>query len=553
MDILKQYAVSLELRQQPSLVDVGNYIKSQNLQESENFQLDGYDDVGIRTYLLDCMLRGANEADLARIIASLEHFYSWLWTQDLITVNPFEIYNFKGSLPDSNQLQHRHDVFLGSHQEREIARLQALNRLGELTNQISSVQSMLDMALETFLEVMDLDTAWISLKTDSGFLHQDQLSPPEHGFVLASACNLPTGLEQSNRHFLTRPPACHCQKLLNSGRMGHAVNVVECTRLQDAAQSGAYNNGLAFHASVPILIDKRAVGLMNFATKDWQLFSSSDLHFLTAGARMIGLALERAHLYDLNASQRDRMENELKMAQRVQVSLLPDNLPHIPGIELAAFWQPSLEMSGDYYNVFKLPDGCWGIVIADVCGKGAPAALYMAITHSLLRERIIEEVWSPAELLAHVNVMLSQQNPALMFVSAAYAILDPDTFQLTYTVAGHPGPILRRGSGYVEELPGGGSMVLGVDPDAHYVDQKVKLDQKDSILFYTDGITEGQNSEGQFYGLARLSAVLSSGPGSVKGMLTHLAQDLSAWSASNHFGDDVTLFALGRNKPHGKL
>ena len=331
--------------------------------------------------------------------------------------------------------------------------------------------------------------------------------------------------------------------------MGHAVNVVECTRLQEAAQSGAHNNGLAFHASVPIGINKRTVGLMNFATKDWQLFSASDLQFLTAGARMIGLALERAHLYDQNASQRSRMENELKMAQRVQVSLLPDRLPRIPGIELSAFWQPSLEMSGDYYNVFKLSGGCWGIVIADVCGKGAPAALYMAITHSLLRERV-EDVRSPAKLLEHVNVMLCHQNTDSMFVTAAYAILDSNKFQLTYAVAGHPVPILRRRSGQVKVLPGGGSMVLGVEPVAHYADQKVKLGPRDSLLFYTDGITEALNLEGQFYGLPRLSDVLAKGSSSAKGLVKHLVKDLSTWNTSNHLGDDVTLLALGRNKSH---
>jgi len=483
MDILERYAATLELDQQPFFADVQAYINFQDVQENDNFQPDASDDVAIRTYLLDCMLQGANDADLGEIVTSLEHFYGWLWTQNWITENPFDRFNFKRSLPSPNQLRSRHDVFLGTPQEREIARLRALNRLGELTNQMTSVQSMLDVALETILDVMDLDTAWISLRTDSGFLDHEQLSIPEHGFILASACNLPPALEQSERHFLTRTPACHCQKLLNTGRMGHAVNVVECTRLQEAAQSGAHNNGLAFHASVPIVIDTRAVGLMNFATEDWQLFSASDLQFLTAGAKMIGSALERAHLYDRHASQRNRMENELKMAQQVQASLLPDSLPQIPGIELAAFWKPSLEMSGDYYNVFKLPGGRWGIVVADVCDKGAPAALYMAITHSLLRERV-EEVRSPAKLLAHVNSMLCQQNSVSMFVTAAYAILNPAKFQLTYALAGHPGPILRREFGQVEELPGGGSMVLGIEPAAHYVDWKVKLGLKDSLLFY---------------------------------------------------------------------
>ncbi len=548
MDILNRYSVSLEPDQKNYLLDVQRYIESQTEQEDENFQSDESDDVAIRTYLLDCILQGADEAEMAHIIESLRHFYGWLLAQNLIDEDPFKIFSFKRSLPDHNQLQHSHDVFLGSPKEREIARLRALNRIGELTNRIASVQSLLEATLETILDVMDVDTAWVSVRTDSGIFEQEQLPKSDHGFILTSALNLPPGLEMSDRHFLTRPPACHCQRLINSGRLKHAINMVECTRLQDAAQSGAHNDGLAFHASVPIVIGKRAVGVMNFATRDWQLFSASDLQFLTAGARIISSALERAHLYDQNALQRTRMENELRMAQRVQVNLLPEEMPHIPRVELAAFWKPSLEMAGDYYNIFKLPGRRWGIIVADVCDKGAPAALYMAITHSLIRERV-EETNCPADLLAHVNLMLCQQNTNWMFVTAVYAVLDPVHFQVTYATAGHPKPILRRGSGQVEELPAAKSMALGIDPDASYVDQQVDLGFNDSILFYTDGMTEAIDPQGEIYGTSRLSDSIANGPISAKGMVNHLVKDLLAWSAPDSLVDDVTLFALRRSKP----
>jgi len=548
MDILNQYSNSLEPNQKNYLLDVQGYIESQDEDENEKFQPDESDDVMIRTYLLDCILQGADETEVVRIVKSLQHFYGWLLLQNLINEDPFTKFNFKRSLPDRDQLQHSHDVFLGSLKEREIARLQALNRIGELTNRIASVQSLLDAVLETILDVMEVDTAWVSLRTDSGVFEQEQLPKSEHGFILASALNLPPGLEMSDRHFLIRPPACHCQRLINSGRLKHAVNMVECTRLQDAARSGAHNNGLAYHASVPIVINGRAVGVMNFATRDWQLFSASDLQFLTASARIISSALERAHLYDQNALQRSRMENELRMAQRVQANLLPEEMPHIPRMELAAYWKPSLEMAGDYYNVFKLPNRKWGIVVADVCDKGAPAALYMAITHSLIRERVEETIY-PSDLLAHVNAMLCQQNASWMFVTAVYAILDPVNFQLTYATAGHPKPILRRGTGQVEELPAAKSMALGVDPDAVYVDQKIDLGFDDCILFYTDGITEVPDPQGEIYGTSRLSSAIAMGFASAKGMINYLTKDLSAWSGLDHLADDVTLVALRRSKP----
>ena len=169
------------------------------------------------------------------------------------------------------------------------------------------------------------------------------------------------------------------------------------------------NGGLLFHASVPIVLNKQTIGVMNFAAEDWQLLSASDLQFLTAGAKQLGSALERAHLYDIIRIDHSRLEQELDMARKMQVSLFPDKLPEIAGYSLAAFWQPAHETSGDYYNVFKLPGGRWGFIVADVCGKGAPAALRMAMTHGLIRERVENEP-SPAALLTQVNRALCEQD-----------------------------------------------------------------------------------------------------------------------------------------------
>ena len=146
--------------------------------------------------------------------------------------------------------------------------------------------------------------------------------------------------------------------------------MVECSRLQDAMEGTENHGGLMFHASVPIALNDRVIGVMNFAAEEWQLLSASDLQFLTAGAKQLGSALERAHLYDLIRIEHARLEQELEMARKMQVSLFPDQLPEIAGYSLAAFWQPAHETSGDYYNVFRLPGGRWGFIIADVCGKG---------------------------------------------------------------------------------------------------------------------------------------------------------------------------------------
>ncbi len=210
-----------------------------------------------------------------------------------------------------------------------------------------------------------------------------------------------------------------------TGQLKRGVNVVECSRLQDAMEGKEDNGGLMFHASVPIALNNQTIGVMNFAAEEWQLLSASDLQFLTAGAKQLGSALERAHLYDLIRIEHSRLEQELDMARKMQVSLFPDELPEIAGYSLAAFWQPAHETSGDYYNVFKLPGGRWGFIVADVCGKGAPAALRMAMAHGLIRERVENEP-SPAALLTQVNRALCEQDMDMQFVTSFYAILDPE-------------------------------------------------------------------------------------------------------------------------------
>ncbi len=544
MNILDRYVDSLEPHHKYTWADVRDYVSSQVGQDSEKFQPHEFDDVAIRTYLLDCMLRGATETDIARLVGSLKHFYGWLRAQDLIHESPFDKFNITVSLPGSTQIRTKYEGFTGTPQEREISRLRALTQLAEITNQTISVQSILDESLKTITEVLDLETAWISLTAESGLLNTSSLTIPKHGFFLASACNLPTGTKRSSRYFLARPPACHCQKLFRSGQMRRAVNVVECTRLRDASRGGVQNNGLVFHASVPLTMDENVVGLMNFATRDWRLLSSSDLQYLTDGAKMIGLALKRAHQHDRNVSRRVRMEQELKTARRIQASLLPKKLPNIFGVELTAFWQPSLEISGDYYNVFKLPGGRWGFVIADVCGKGAPAALYMATTHGLLQDKV-GKIHSPANLLTHINRMLCERNSETMFVTAIYAILNPVNFRLTYACAGHTNPIWHTETGQVEELQGGG-MALGIDPDSQYIDQKFKIMPNNRLLFYTDGITDTVGPNGQNYGLHRLRTILAQETNSTRVLVRRLMKDITAWGAQKHPQDDIALFSIGR-------
>jgi len=544
MELLERFATSITSQKKAVFRDVKDYIQWAADQGGEDFKPEASDDVAIRTYLLDRHIQGAIHPTLNRIRSSLEHFYTWLKGNGLIAENPFEKFNLKWPSLTQRHTRFRHDAFPGPPGERETARLRALNLLAESTNRAPDVQSMLDRTLETLLGVMTLNTAWVSLKFDGGFLDQTGVQPPAHGFVLAAAHNLPPSLEQSDRYYLTRPPECRCQKLLNAGRLKRGVNVVECSRLQDAAKTGNENNGLMFHASVPILCNDQAIGVMNFAAKEWQLLSASDLQFLTAGARQVGAALERARLYDQIRIQHTHLKHELTMARKVQVSLLPDKLPKIRGYGLAAFWKPAYDTSGDYYNIFKLPGGRWGFIVADVCDKGAPAALYMALTHGLIRERVGNET-SPAALLTQVNRALCEQGIKTHFVTSFYAILDPATSSLKYALAGHPPPLLRKASGRVKALPGKG-IALGIFPDAQYEELDLSLAPGESLVAFTDGLTDANNPLGESFKSAQLKTAVGSAPASAQALSKHLQDALDDWVKEAPNYDDVTLLVIAR-------
>jgi serine phosphatase RsbU (regulator of sigma subunit) len=542
--VLHRFATSLPSQEAEIFQDIKDYIHWEVDHGGGGFKPETSDDVAIRTYLLDCHIQGTSQAALKRIRSSLEYFYNWLKDNSLIAEDPFEKYNLKWPFITQKHIQLRHDAFPGSPVDHEIARLRALNRLAEVTNQAPDVQSMLNGTLEILLGVMTLNTAWISLKFDSGYLNPYIGQPPVHGFVLAAAHNLPPSLEQSDRYYLKQPPVCNCQKLLNMGRLKRGVNIVECSRLQDASKTSSENNNLMFHASVPIICNDQPIGVMNFAAKEWQLLSASDLEFLTAGARQVGVALERARLYDQIRIQHTHLKHELDMAHKVQSSLLPDKLPRIRGYSLAALWKPAYETSGDYYNIFKLPGRRWGFIVADVSDKGAPAALYMALAHGLIRERVENES-SPAALLTLVNRALYEQDIKTNFVTSFYAILDPANSSLKYAIAGHPPPLLRTVSGKVKTLTGKG-IALGIIPDAQYEDVDLSLAPGESLVAFTDGITDANNPKSESFQLENLITAIGSAPASAKALLKHLQIALGDWVKEAPNYDDVTLLVIAR-------
>ncbi len=234
----------------------------------------------------------------------------------------------------------------------------------------------------------------------------------------------------------------------------------------------------------------------------------------------------------------------MRVARLIQQTLLPKDLPALPGWQLAAYYQPARAVGGDFYDFLSFEDGRLGIVIGDVTDKGVPAALLMATTRSILRS-VAQTEASPGKVLEQTNNLLIPDMPAKMFVTCLYAILDTSTGWLRYANAGQDQPYQRHAGG-VSELWATG-MPLGLMPDMHYEEKETILAQGESVLFYSDGLVEAHNPGHEMFGFPRLQALLGEHPDNVT-IIDLLLNELAAFTGPRwEQEDDVTLVTLQRS------
>lgn len=244
------------------------------------------------------------------------------------------------------------------------------------------------------------------------------------------------------------------------------------------------------------------------------------------------------------------LEDELRIGREIQLSLLPRECPVIPGWEFAAFYRPARMVGGDLYDFIPLPQNPaqLNIVIADVTGKGVPAALFMALSRTILR---VESTYnySPAEILRRVNHFIMHDNRNPLFLSIALATLHTDTGQLTFANGGHDRPLwLRQETGTVQTLTAVG-MLLGAFPDVRLADHEIHMAPGDAVVFYTDGITEAQNDRGEFFGIDCLhDVVLAHRGASAEQLLTGVVTAVEQFTGATPQADDLTLVVIKRTE-----
>ena len=238
------------------------------------------------------------------------------------------------------------------------------------------------------------------------------------------------------------------------------------------------------------------------------------------------------------------LQNELDVASKIQQGILPASFPEGEGFEVYGNMAPARNVGGDFFDVVLLENGRLGLAVADVSDKGVPAALFMMSSRTLLKGAAIGR-GAPGEVLSEVNDLLTEDNEAFMFVTVIYAVFDPDSGVVTYANGGHNNPLLVHSDGTSEELPMTGGIALGVMPGLEYKESEVTLAQGDSLILYTDGVSEAMNSEGEEFGVDRLMEIFTKNPPtSARGTNEAILQAVHDFAGDTPQSDDVTCLVL---------
>jgi sigma-B regulation protein RsbU (phosphoserine phosphatase) len=595
--------------------------------------------------------------------------------------------------------------------EELINNLTTLNKIAETLNRSTDVAGALNSALADLVDLMGLETGWVFLK--------DQAAKSQwfgRGFTLAADYNLPPAMARSKAG--AWKGGCDCQAFCAKGVLNEAYNEVRCTRL--AGITGEDRRGLVVHASAPLRSGEQVLGILNVAAPNWESFTPEALALLSNAGSLMGIALERARLYDLlreqrideqaallefsnqllsrlqqkdlmdymlrevrrllhvdavalvtpddsgaaltfkaaagwrndpaalevtildsefnilgqtmrsqqrflaedieahvaplyelewlqgegfrgyavvpllieghaigalmlntrqprllsddelrflrlmanqaaiavdglrlrqEEVQRQRLQEELAVGRQIQLSMLPKACPIIPGWQIAAVYQAARMVGGDFYDFFELPGASRrvGMLVADVADKGVPAALFMALSRTVIRTTALSGRGAAAALL-RANQLILNDSQSDLFLSAFYAILDPQTGRLLYANAGHNRPLwYRAATGTVQELRARG-IILGVFEGITIEERRIVVEPNDVLLFYTDGIPEALNAEEHMMGMQRLVEVLKRNAQRNAQAISNAIVDIyNEFTNNTEQSDDVTFFVVKRD------
>ena len=288
---------------------------------------------------------------------------------------------------------------------------------------------------------------------------------------------------------------------------------------------------------IPLKIGAKVIGVFSVAHHQHDAFPAEQRHLLEALCAQIALAVHNARAFSREREERERMAREAGEARFIQESLLPKASPFVPGVVFEALTVPAGEVGGDWYDYIELGNERWGVVLADVSGKGMGAALLMSATRGILRS-LAKMADSPAEVLKRLNSVLRDDFPSGRYVTMIYGVFDCVKHIFTFANAGHPYPIFVHG-GRAETINGDSGLPLGL-ADSEYHDHVVELQQGAKLLFYSDGISEAEDANGREFGASRIREHMLLPGSSAKSLL----EAASAFALCGEPCDDATVILL---------
>lgn len=297
---------------------------------------------------------------------------------------------------------------------------------------------------------------------------------------------------------------------------------------------------------MPLRIGEIVIGALDLQSDRPAAFSRDDARYLEVLAQQVAIAVEDAKLYE-QSLQRQQLEQELSFAREIQTSFLPNTHPQVPGWSVAGAWQAARQVGGDFYDFIPLSTGEWGVVIADVADKGVPAALFMVMTRTLMRA-VAFSGRAPADALARVNQLIQSDSASDLFVTAIYAQWDPAGRVLRFSNAGHNPPLFCRADGEVCVCRSKG-VALGVIERVNLESHEIEIAPGEIVLLYTDGLTDALNTDGQDFGVDRLSAALAAHRDQdAAGIAAALSQAVADFAGDEPAFDDQCLVVIKRER-----
>jgi phosphoserine phosphatase RsbU/P len=339
---------------------------------------------------------------------------------------------------------------------------------------------------------------------------------------------------------------------LGRGLVGHAAQNKEAVLVPDVAKDPRYvqaNPETRSELAVPLIYKGKVVGVLDLEHTRRGFFTEEHQRTMTTLAAQIAIAIENARLYEEIERQERRLERDLSLARELQGRLLPQTSPHLAHLDVAAKFVPARAIGGDLYDFIPYSMSRLGIVIGDVSGKGAPAAIYAALVSGIIRSHAPIEP-APAEMLSAVNLSLAERRIEAQFVSIIYAVWDDAHRTLTVSNSGLPRPIFMHG-GKTEVIEATG-LPLGLFDEAEYDELEFRMKTGDMFVLFSDGILDARNRKGELFGRRRVEQIVAECSGkSAASVVDSLFKAVAEHSAGVETFDDQTVVAIRvQGAPH---